>query len=510
MIVAKPLQKIQRISPSINKNRLEAHLCRASFYDFFLRFWPVVVAEPLVANWHIKFICDELQAVVGRAIGTAHSSEHYRIREKRLHNLIVNVCPGSTKSTICSVMLPAWAWTNDNTFRIICGSFAHPLALHLATQTARVVMSDKYKELFPDVEILSEAKNMLTLTTGGERIATSTEGGITGRHGHCIVIDDPLSPKEAVSDVSLKAANEWMDHTLNSRMVDKSVTPLILVMQRLHQNDPTGHLLSKSGQTEIRHICLPAEIDKVNEKLVRPRALRKNYVDGLFDPVRLPHDVLRLALADMGNYAYAGQYGQFPVPLGASMFLTDKVGIRNAAPKLMRLMRYWDKASSGGKGCWTVGTLIGVDSDRRFCVVDVVRGQWEVSERERIIRQTAERDGRGIIVAMEREPGSGGKESSEMTTRNLAGFRVRVDFPKGDKVIRAEPFSAQMNQGNVYLIAAPWNAVWLAEFQQFPYSKFKDQVDSASACFALIVGKKIMVGGFDALKASRPVESILR
>lgn len=474
----------EAIPATVTKATLEASLCRKSFYDFFLRFWSTIIAEPLVPNWHIKYLCDELQKLAERVFN----------REKKLYDLIINISPGSTKSTIASVMFPAWLWTRQASIRTICGSYAFPLSLHLATQSARIVTSDKFRDLYPELILISESKSLITTSEGGQRIATSTGGSITGMHGHIILIDDPINPKDAISDVALKSANEWFDHTLMSRMIDKSITPVILIMQRLHQNDPTGHQLEKKMETPIRHICLPAEIDP-GKDTVRPRSLRKFYMNNLFDPIRLPKNVLTQTEAEMGQYAFAGQYGQSPVPMGGGMFRTDQITIFPSTSRIVRTIRYWDKAGTLGRGAFTVGVLMGIDSDRAFWILDVVRGQWEASERERIIRQTAERDGKSVMIYVEQEPGSGGKESAQATVKNLAGFRIRLDRPVGDKVLRADPYSVQVNGGNVKMFKAIWNAVYLAELQFFPFSKFKDQVDASSGAFAMLTGRKLVVGG---------------
>ncbi len=466
----------------VTPEKLEASLCRDSLFDFVQRFWSSIIPEKPVWNWHIEYLCGELQAIAERVFK----------REPKKHDLIINISPGTTKSTICSIMFPAWCWTRDPTIHSICGSYAFPLALELATYCIRVLTSDKYRRLFPEVELDAEAKGLVRTTKGGRRIATSTGGSITGMHGHIIIIDDPINPKEAVSDVQLKAANEWFDHTLMTRKVDKSVTPTILIMQRLHQTDPTGHLLEQHTKESIRHINLPASL---NDK-VRPRSLRKRYINGLFDPVRLSQTVLNQSRVDLGEYAYAGQFMQTPIPMGGGMFRTDMIQVRNGVGRMVQVVRYWDKAGTGGDGCFTVGTKMGRDTEGKFCVMDVVRGQWEAAEREKIIKQTAISDTRAVVVGVECEPGSGGKESAQSTVKNLAGFRVRVDKPMKDKITRADPYAVQVNSGNVYLAVGEWNRELLAEMQFFPFSRYKDQIDASSGAFAMLTKPKLMAGGF--------------
>jgi predicted phage terminase large subunit-like protein len=167
--------------------------------------------------------------------------------------------------------------------------------------------------------------------------------------------------------------------------------------------------------------------------------------------------------------------------------------------RFIRLCRYWDKAATQDDGCFTVGVLMGVDIQGRFWILDVVRGQWNSAKREMIIKQTADMDyrkyGRDVLIRVEQEPGSGGKESAEATIKNLAGFRCQADRPTGDKIQRADPFSYQVNVGNVLIVPGEWNKVYLDELQYFPNSKYKDQTDATSGAFATLFKKRKKVGG---------------
>lgn len=471
-------------SLTIDKSKLEADLVKSSFYDFFLRFWPTIVPEPLVANWHIEYLCNELQEMAERVFR----------REPKQYDLIVNIPPGSTKSTIISEMLPAWCWTRDPTIRMICGSYGDALSIDLAERCYRILESDKYKKLFPDVVLAKSAMSHMKNTKGGERVATSTGGRITGLHAHMIIVDDPLNPKEALSDALTLQANTWFDQTLLSRMVSKSLTPVMLCMQRLGQDDVAGHLMSlrAAGGTPVRHVCLPAELDDN----VRPRSWRKHYKKGLLDPVRLPKNILEDIRVESTDYVYAGQYQQRPSPKGGGAFRIDQIQMMPSPGRMVQTWRSWDKAGSLGKGAFTVGILMGRSMDGSFWILDVVRGQWEAAERERIIKQTAIRDGKFVRIVVEQEPGSGGKESAAATLKNLAGFSVKLDRPVGDKAMRADPFAAQVNGGNVKMVRGIWNAALLSEMQFFPFSKYKDQVDAASMGFAQLSGRNIRAGAF--------------
>lgn len=487
-------------SQYISRTQLEASLCRDSFQDFVKRFWDIIITEKMDWNWHMGVLCDELQRVAERVFRG----------ENRKYDLVINVPPGTSKSTICSRMFPAWVWTRMPTAQFICGSYAHLLALELSRHSRDIITSEKYMRMFPEVRLADDqnAKGFFVNTKGGFRLAVGT-GGVAGFHAHFVVIDDPLDPNNIYSEAELKAANEWVKYITRTRRVKKSLTPSILIMQRLHQDDPAGNMLENSKvDSPVRHICLPAEIvppsvDDVPEGItaeiptqysVKPRRLARYYKDGLLDPVRLSYETLKEFKKD--TFMYHSQFLQSPVPIGGMMFKTHLIHLETMPPKEFVLMvRYWDKAGTEGAGAFTVGALMGRDKEGHFWVLDIKRGQWDSDKREKLIVQTAALDGRKVIIGVEQEPGSGGKESAEQTVKRLAGYRVRVDKVTGDKVLRADPFSVQVNGGNVYMLLGEWTMSAIDELTYFPNSRYKDQTDAMSGAFAILSHAKRKVGG---------------
>jgi len=465
-----------------------ASLARASFYDFVREFWGSIISEEPVWNWHIEFLCNELQVMAERVFRG----------ETKLYDLIVNIPPGTTKSTIISVMFPAWVWTRMPAARFICASYTDKLALDLSRKSRDICRSEKYRACFPEVVIRDDqdTKSYYMNRHGGSRYAVGTGAGVTGFHAHFILIDDPIDPLAAVSEEELKTANRWMTETIPSRKVDKKVTVTILVMQRLHQNDPTGHLLNKD-RSNIRHICLPAELsDKIN-----PPELAARYVDGMLDPVRLSREVLEEAWRDLLDYGYSCQFRQDPIPRGGGMFKADRILIRAVPPMLTKVVRYWDKAATGGGGAFTVGFKMGmvldkITSEQRFWVMDIYRAQVDSWSREVEIKKIAKADGRTVRIGLEQEPGSGGKESAQATVSRLAGYSVVIDKVTGAKELRADPFSTQVNAGNVFMAPGAWNAAFMQEISYYPHSTYKDQVDAGSGAFSMLVRPRRRVGAF--------------
>jgi len=471
---------------------------RKSFYEFFKYFWGVISPETLVDNWHIKYLCDELQVVNARVVN----------RQPKLYDVIINIPPGTSKTSIVSVMYPVWCWTMDFTQRFITAGYSSSLSLESAELARELIRSQEFQTIYPELAIKAdkdtktnykvikrETENKGGLTrevAGGNRFSTSVGGTLTGFHGHQLIVDDPLNPHEAQSKQIIHTTNNWIDQVLSTRKVDKEVSVTIIIMQRINQKDPTGHLLSK-GKKNIKHICLPAELGEY-AKDVKPQELVKYYTNGLLDPVRLNANILKESRADLGQYGYAGQMGQRPTPPGGGMFQVSKFHVVDRAPEMVnieKVIRYWDKAGTADAGAYTAGVKIAKIKTGGFIILDVKRGQWGTHERERVIKATAVTDGTGVEIYIEQEPGSGGKESAESTVINLIGFTVHKDRPVGDKVFRADPYSVQVNEGMVQLLNAMWNHEFIEEHRFFPFSQYKDQVDAAGGGFSKLTGKRM-------------------
>lgn len=485
----------------IDENELIASICRDSFFEFVKEFWHCVVAEQPVWNWHIEYLCNELQTIAERVFKD----------EAKEYDLVTNIPPGTTKSTIMSVMYPAWIWTRMPSARFIGASHSDNLSLDLSIKCRDIIKSDKYRACYPEIQLREDqdTKTKFQNTKGGYRYAVGVSGSVIGMHAHFIVLDDPIDALKATSAAEIKKVNYWIDNQLSNRKVSKSVSVMILVMQRLHQEDPTTLFLKRK---KIKHICLPAE----RSEKISPPELRKYYTKlggRLLDPVRLTHENLAEEKRK-GQYYYSSQFMQDPVPLGGGMFKVKRVKPGRVPTSFKKVVRYWDKGGTAGGGAFTVGTKMGLDFDGRFWVLDVIRTQLDSFEREALMQRTAQADGKAVKIGLEQEPGSGGKESAESSVRRLAGYSVTVQRAAGTaagglggKVERADPFSVQMNAGNVYIPDYFWNETiqdwkegtwvleWLDEHRYFPNSKYKDQVDSSSGAFSLCYSPVVRVGG---------------
>jgi predicted phage terminase large subunit-like protein len=220
--------------------------------------------------------------------------------------------------------------------------------------------------------------------------------------------------------------------------------------------------------------------------------LKKYYHNGLLDSVRFNHAFLEGQRKKLGEYAYACQYDQSPIPRGQECFDTSKIKCRNAPPydSFVQLCRFWDKSAGVSKGDYTAGVLLGRMQDNTFWVLDVIRGRWNSFARETVMKETAERAGEAVLIGLEKERGSGGVHSRSISIRNLAGFSVKTAPITGSKEQRADAFSTQVNAGNVYCQVASWNKEYLEELQYFPFGTHDDQVDASAGAFKFVLDYK--------------------
>jgi len=433
---------------------------KRSYYKFFVYFWDTIINDDFKDNFHIKYLCDELQAIVEKVIR----------KEAKEYDLIINIPPGSSKSTIATVMLNAWAWTVDPSLRFITGSYSKDLAMDHSTLTRDVLRSDKYKRLYPNIKPKADRDNKSDFanTDKGTRTAVGVGGAITGKHGHLIIIDDPINPKMANSEVERKTANRWMSETLSTRKIDKAITPTILIMQRLHEDDPTGNQLSKDKK--IKLICLPAELGNN----VQPIELKDKYINNLLDPERMPQNVLNDLKIELGTKGYAGQMLQNPSPEDGDIYKLRWFKEYDEIPNYEYCEQFADTAQKTKEhNDFSVIETWGKLGNSIY-LLDVDRGKWESPELIKRIELNYDKwKPRKVWV-----------EDKVSGTSSIQEVRRRTSIPifpiqrNTDKVLRANLASPKIEAGYVYLPRkAPYISEFLLEVIQFPNAKHDDQVD---------------------------------
>ncbi len=462
-----------------------AEECRKSFFYFLQTFWDVVIAEEPIYNWHIEYLCNELEKL----------AVSIKNREPKPYDLIINIPPGTTKSTIVTIMFPAWLWTLDTTLRIITNSYSGGLSIEHATKSKDIIKSDKYQKLFPYVEIRRDksGKQHYENTDGGFRYATSTGATITGFHAHVIINDDPVNPKQANSEALRLSANEHIK-TLSSRKVDKANTPMITVMQRLHENDVTGVELKKKSES-IRHICLPAELsDKV-----KPVELQENYVDGLLDPKRLSREALEEARVDLGSLQYAGQYEQSPVIAGGNIVKEDWITTvkqedfdylynKNGRPTVHFFV---DTAYTSREGNDPTGVIGAVYLDDKVYVTSATKVRKEFPELITFLPQWVKVNRYDYRSTVRIEPKANGlsviQQLKLMTDLNVTA----TPSPKESKESRLRTNTGVIECGRLVIVEGGWNEDYISELCGFPAMPHDEYVDLTNYAIDYYINNRV-------------------
>lgn len=451
--------------------QLVAEECRNSLFYFVKTFWDVIIKEKPVYNWHIPYLCEELQKL----------AQFVKERKPKPYDLIINIPPGTTKSTIVTIMFPVWLWVLDPTLQIITNSYSGGLSIEHAIKSKDIINSDKFRKLFPHIVIRRDksGKQHYANTAGGFRYATSTGATITGFHAHIIINDDPVNPKQADSEQLRLNANEHTK-TLSSRKVDKANTPTITVMQRLHINDVTGYQLKDKADT-IRHICLPAEL----APNISPAELAENYIDGLLDPVRLNRAVLREAMIDLGSVQYAGQYMQSPVVDGGNIVKQDWFRrISFADFKALRYREpmhfYLDTAYSKKKATSDndpSGILAACRIGNNIYLYDAQKAYKEMPDLLKFLPEYAAAHCYTDESVLHIEPKANGESVVQMLEKYSKLNVKRTPSPTDDKVVRLKAVSPRIECGRVYMVEGSWNEEFLTEVCGFPNAPHDEYVD---------------------------------
>ena len=449
-----------------------------SLSDFIRIGWPYIDPADYIENWHIDALSEHLEAVANGEI----------------RRLIINVPPRHMKSLSTSVAFPAWVWAQRKRSKLtgpqvgfLSMSYAQSLSVRDNVKCRRLIDSPWYQAGWGNRFKLTTDQNTkirFENDCGGYRLASSVDGSGTGEGGDIIVIDDAVSAADALSPVVREAANEWFDNTMSTRLNDPKTGAYVMVMQRLHQSDLVGHVLERQPD-EWTVLCLPARYEHDHPHVYIGD---KRTTDGeLLWPARVDEaEIVKLERA-LGSYGAAGQLQQRPAPREGGMFKRSWFSIVPAAPAGLSMVRGWDLAGTvaikGSDPDWTVGVKLGKSIDGFIYILDVVRFRGSPAEVERTILNTAQQDTKTCAIQLPQDPGQAGKAQAGTLTRLLSGFNVHTERPTGPKEVRAAPFAAQCEVGNVKLVDGPWINAFFDEIELFPYGNHDDQVDAAADAF---------------------------
>ena len=458
-------QHLPNWTKHLSHQKIRAERYKRSFYLFSLdAFKQLHNGQELTDNWHIELICERLQEEALRLVSGEPRDKH----------LLINVPPRTLKSELVNVFFSVYCWILDPSIQFISSSYSASLSTTLSTQARRLIESDWFIEHFPEIGISKDenTKSKYTTPQGGLRYSTSTGGTVTGMGGDIIVIDDPQNPQLARSEVERENANRFFDETLRSRLNDPEKGVFIIIMQRLHEVDLTGHLLELEPEN-WEYICLPAE----DSKDVHPPHLRANYVDGLLFSDRLSRKVLDSFKIGLGSYGYSGQYMQLPSPDEGGIIKRDWFNITNNLPKVTYDF-FLDTAYTDKSYNDATAMLCACYFQNKVYIRSIEAVRMEFPELVEKIKQFAEDNGYSNRSRIYIEPKASGKSIVQQLRRNT-GLNVIEDKPPvQDKVSRVASISPIIESGRVYLNDGRYIDSFLDECAGFPNAAHDDMVDT--------------------------------
>lgn len=486
------------------KSEVRAERCRRSLAFFIREFWPVLEPETQYHhNWHIDVICQHLENIT-RGLKTPEG----------IKRLIVNIPPGHMKSLIMSVFWPAWVWIERPGIRMIFASYAQDLAMRDSVRCRDLLLSELYQEYFKPDWTFSEDQNTKGFyenTRRGSRLSLGVGGKATGFRGDIIVVDDPLNAKEKDSEVARHEAIFWWDKVMSSRLNDQKAGVKVVIMQRLHEEDLTGHLLSKGG---YEHLCLPSEFDARHPSKTSIWQDPRRADGELLFPSLFPSEVLQDARIALGEEDYQAQHGQKPAPADGLIFKTkhiqfwvprdhahlmgQPVTYKNSdgeyfqAP--MKLLPWtleelrrgvglstqcqsWDMTfKNTATSAFVVGQVWGSEGADKF-LLDQVRDRWDFPGTIDAVLGLSKLWPKALAKLIEDK--ANGPAVMSTLKGKLAGL-TEVE-PYGDKIARSYAVAPAFNAKNVWLphpALYPWVTPFIHRLLTFPNAKFKDEIDA--------------------------------
>jgi predicted phage terminase large subunit-like protein len=413
-------------------------------------------------NWHLDHLCWQLT----------------RVARGEIRRLIINVPPRSMKSITASVGFSTWMLGHDPTRRMICVSYADGLARDLSVSSRVVIDSPWYRELFPGMHLSTNRPRNTELITSehGYRYAAGMNGQILGRGADLIIIDDPIKATDVTSEAERRRVNEAFDNTLYTRLNDKRIGAIIIIMQRLHQDDLVGHV-TRAEDWEVVSIPAIATEDCTYQLSDDPSHVYRRKAGEVLYP-REPVEVLERARRMQGSLTFSAQYQQAPVPPEGN--IVKREWLRHYAERPVRFdltIASWDTASTLSETSdYSVGTVWGAKG-LDFYLLDLVRGRFEVPELRREVLRLARHWYVNQTVIEDTDIG----RAIAQDLRRSGEWSAILRRPRFDKEARFLAQSARFESGQVYVPSdARWLATWLDELLAFPNGRHDDQVDSTS------------------------------
>jgi predicted phage terminase large subunit-like protein len=440
-------------------------VCPKSLAAFVKLAWPVIEpGQEYIHGRHVDVMCEHLEAV-----------SHGQIRK-----LIINIPPGCMKSSLVGVFWPMWEWgpLNRPATRFVGVSHEQNLGIRDNLKCRRLATSTWYQRRWGDRVQLSkdqnEKLNFENLQTGFRLV--STPSNITGRRGDRVIVDDPISVANANSQAEREKVNTWARESLPSRLNNPDSSAIVIVMQRVHENDMSGLLLADDFGFE--HLCLPMryETNRIYSTSLGKVDWRTEEGQLLF-PERFPLEVVDNLEKTMGSYATAGQHQQRPAPREGGIFKKNWWQYFKIRPQIKRIIQSWDTAfKTKQENDYSVCTTW-AECENGYYLLDRYKDKIEYPELKRAAINLAATHKPHAVLVEDKASGQTLIQELKRDT-NLPIIPIKVD---SDKISRAYAVTPLIESGRVFLPeAAEWLVDYLEAMGNFPNGAHDDDVDSTT------------------------------
>jgi predicted phage terminase large subunit-like protein len=397
-------------------------------------------------------------------------------RTRAIKRLIITMPPRSLKSIVTSVAFPAFLLGHNPAERILCISYAHELAQKHARDFRSVVESSWYGPAFPKTVALRNVEEIFETTRHGYRRSGSFAGGQTGLGANIIIVDDAIKADEALSKSAREKTNDLFANTLYSRLDHKIEGVIIVVMQRLHDDDLVGHVLRQGGW---HHLNFPAIAVKDESIPIGNGELYHRKKGEVLNPAFEPLSSLEETRRMIGTMNFEAQYQGSPIPDAGNLIKREWFHFYQSQPPSSnaRLVQSWDTANKGEEvHDYSVGTTW-LYSDGKHFLIDLIRRQCDYPTLSKLVLEQCSKYKPDALLI--EDHGSGSALIADLKERS--SINAIPIMPTGDKVTRLSIVSPMFERGEIFV---PQNAPWLMEFMdellRFPQARFDDQVDSVT------------------------------
>jgi predicted phage terminase large subunit-like protein len=412
---------------------------------------------PFKPNWHID----------------AMAYKASQVATGEVKRLIIAVPPRHLKSIIASVALPAWYLGHNPSERVVAVSYSAELAKTHANDFRRVVTDPTYQAVFPKMRLARETDSEIHTTLRGRRYATSIQGTLTGRGGNLFIIDDPLKPGDAISQVSRERVIEWYRSTLVTRPDDKQAARVMVVMQRIHVEDLVGYLLENDAGFEV--LSLPAIAQSTTTYDLGGGRTHTREKGDLLHPAHEPAEVLRDIKKNMGSMLFSAQYQQAPEPPGGKIIKRKMLKYYSAVERRPtdRVVLSWDIALSELETGHYAACVVLLNRGDLYFVIKVIRGKFPFDKLKDNILEVKGRYEKAALLIEDASISTGLIQSLRERQVNVVAIPVNRD--KQSRVIS----QIDLFEGGSVLLPkdAPWLDAFVSELLSFP-GHHDDQVDA--------------------------------